>query len=482
MKSETDDRQDLEARYRRCVEELSSRNQGHVLRWWEEISTSARRQLLSEIEAISWSQVDPLIETHVRQRPPSAPIDQLEPAPVWPAKPEPGNESSYREARNLGEELIRTGKVAAFTVAGGQGTRLGYEGPKGTVPVTPVRKKTLFQLFAEMIDAAGCRYGVKIPWYIMTSPENHGATRDFFETQSYFGLRPTDVVLFRQGTLPLFDFEGRILMRDRARFWTGPDGHGGSLKALRDSGSLADMERRGIETIAYFQVDNPLIKLFDPLFIGLHAQTSSEMSTKVTPKAHDQERVGNLCLRNGRISVVEYSEFPAALAIAKNSNGSRKFDASNLAIHAISVSFLNRIVGSDFQLPFRRAEKVVEFQNEQGEMIRPETPNAVKLEMFVFDAIPLAKDPLLLQVDRAEEFSPVKNAAGDDSLESAIRDQNRRACRWMQQAGVEVPIDSSGEPAVVLEIAPSAALEAGDLMAKRGSWPTLKAGTSVYLG
>lgn len=470
-----------DSRYESCLAELKKRSQDHVLRWWDELGPDQRSQLLSDIESIPWDVVDPLIKTHVLASPERAIPNDLSPPEVFPQPPGPGQKALYDKAVRTGRGLLGAGKVAAFTVAGGQGTRLGFEGPKGAVTITPVREKTLFQLFAEMIRAAGVRYEVKIPWYIMTNPLNHEQTVGFLKDHDFFGLPQRDVYLFTQGMLPVFDLSGRMLLADKHRLSLAPDGHGGSLKALVTSGALEDLKSRGIEIISYFQIDNPLVKPFDPLFIGLHAETSSEMSTKVTPKANDLERVGNVCLHEGKVTVIEYSDFPDKLARARNRNGSRRFDAGNLAIHLLSVGFIDRAVGRSFQLPFRRVEKTVDCLDERGELQRPGAPNAVKLETFIFDALSLANKPLLFEVDRAEEFSPVKNAAGIDSLETAKRDQNARACRWLEAAGVNIPRKPDGQPDVTIAIAPSFALDADDIKEQHDNLPTLRPGDEVYI-
>lgn len=477
----TSDPASIESRYRRCTEQLATRGQDHVLRWWDDLGAPQREHLLSEIDSIPWSHLDPLVETHVRNRPRDQVRANLEPAEVYPCRPDGGNAALYRDAVVVGDELIRAGKVAAFTVAGGQGTRLGFEGPKGAVTITPVREKTLFQLFAETIMAVRKRYGVAIRWYIMTNPGNHRQTVGFLEDHEFFGLPPQDVVLFSQGMLPSFDLDGKILLEDKHRLALAPDGHGGALKSLVASNALQDMASRGIEIISYFQVDNPLVKPFDPLFIGLHAKTGSEMSTKVASKVDDFERVGNVCMHQGRVVVIEYSDFPDELARAKNPDGSRRLNVGNLAIHLLDVDFVDRIIAQKFELPYRRAEKTVTWMDENGFQRTPPTANAIKLETFVFDALSLAKNPLLLEVDRAEEFSPVKNAKGVDSVESAIRDQIRRAARWLERAGVTIPRKPDGEPDVIIEIAPAYALDADDVKRRVTRPPELHAGETIYI-
>jgi UDP-N-acetylglucosamine/UDP-N-acetylgalactosamine diphosphorylase len=323
---------------------------------------------------------------------------------------------------------------------------------------------------------------VAIPWYIMTSPANHEQTLDYLRKERFFGLPERDVILFRQGMLPQFSLDGHALMNSKHSLALGPDGHGGSLKALAHSGALQDMKSRGVSIISYFQVDNPLVKPLDPLFIGWHAETGSEMSVKVTPKADDLERVGNVCLADGKVSVIEYSELPEELAHARTESGRRKFDAANLAIHLIDVAFVERIVGTSFRLPFRRAVKAVPYMDSSGEIVEPEKPNAVKLETFVFDAFPHARHALVFEVDRAEEFSPVKNATGVDSLETSQRDQIRRACRWIEGAGVPVPRRPDGEPDVTVVVSPRFALDETDLRHHRSEIPELHPGDRLLLG
>ncbi|MFN0055866.1 MAG: UTP--glucose-1-phosphate uridylyltransferase [Planctomycetales bacterium] len=475
--------QELNERYRACRERLESRGQGHLLRWWDELDAEARRHLLGEIESIPWGVIDPLLESHVRARPVEVPMDDLAPPATWRREPAPEQEPLYRAAADRGAQLIADGKVGAFTVAGGQATRLGFDGPKGAMTITPVREKSLFQLFAETIAAVQARYGVRIPWYIMTSPANHRQTLGFLSDHEYFGLPKQDVMLFNQRMLPSCDFQGRMLLSDRSHLALAPDGHGGALKSLSLSGALRDMQERGVEIVSFFQVDNPLVAPFDPLFIGLHRLTGSELSTKVARKASDFERVGNVCLAGGKVVVVEYSNFPAELATVRQPDGRRRFDCGNLAIHLLERSFIERIVGREFELPFHRSEKSVTWLDEHGRerSSAPETPNAVKLETYVFDALPLASNPLLLEVERGEEFSPVKNAAGNDSVATAVRDQVRRAARWLEAAGATIPRTSAGEPAVTLEIAPAYALTQDEFL-RRGPHPmALQSGEAVYL-
>jgi UDP-N-acetylglucosamine/UDP-N-acetylgalactosamine diphosphorylase len=397
--------------------------------------------------------------------------------PVVPAD-SPDNPRYHR----IGEEALRRGEVAVLVVAGGQGTRLGYDGPKGEFPVTPIHNKPLFQVFAEQLLAHSRDAGKPIPWYIMTSDANDAATRAFFQKHNHFGYDPKNIFFFQQGMMPAFDLAtGQMLLAEKDSLALSPDGHGGSLRALDRSGALADMRRRGVEHLSYFQVDNPLVHTIDPLFLGLHDLTASEMSSKTIPKAHALEKVGNFVLADGTLQVIEYSDLPDELAKQTNPDGSLRFNAGSIAIHALRVSFIERLNhGGQLNLPWHRAEKKVPFIDDSGNSIKPNQPNAIKLEQFVFDAIPLAQNPLVYETDRSEEFSPVKNAEGSDSPATCRRDQIRRSARWLRDAGVEVPA-KEGEPDALIEISPLFATSANQLKTRSSLPRSIAPGARVDL-
>jgi len=474
---------DLSRQYAEQRERLARAGQQHVLWYWDDLDDVARLQLLGDLGGVDLELCASLVKTHVLARPVLKGFERIEPAQVWPAEPDAARQAFYQQALEAGEEAIAAGRIAAFTVAGGQGTRLGFDGPKGAFPISPVRRATLFRLFAEALHGCARRYRFRPPWYIMTSPGNHGQTLAFFQSNDYFGLSPADVVFFSQGQIPAFFPDGRIALAERHRIALSPDGHGGSFHALKRSGALDDMRARGVDYISYFQVDNPLAKVVDPLFIGLHSLAGSEMSSKAVAKADDSERVGNFCLADGKLVVIEYSDFPKELASARNPDGSRRFDAGNVAIHIVSRQFIERLVadGAAAALPWHRAEKVVRAIDPARGDPEPVPTAVVKLERFVFDALPLAGNPLVMYTRREEEFSPVKNAAGVDSVETARRDMIRRAARWLESCGVSVPRDVRGEPALALEISPAFALDVDDLR-RRLTFPVnLKPGCPFVL-
>ncbi len=474
--------------------ELAAAGQLHLLAFWNELDDEQRGQLLDDLDQVDLRRCLPLIETLVRNKPQAVMPMSIEPPDVLPSAaqvdadrrsdgPAARYADLYDRARRAGADAIASGRVAALTVAGGQGTRLGFDGPKGAFPVTPIRRACLFQVFAEYLHGVARRFGRRPPWYIMTSPTNHAATLAVFEQHGWFGLPREAAFFFTQGQMPAFLPDGRIALAEKHRVALSPDGHGGTLAALARSGALEDMKRRGVDHISYFQVDNPLVHAVDALFVGLHELAGSEMSSKVVTKAHDTERVGNLCVADGRMCVIEYSDLPESLAVARNADGSRRFDAGSIAVHVISRAFVERLTaeGAAERLPWHRAEKKVETVDDDGQPVRPTSPNAVKLETFIFDAIPLAANPLAMYTAREEEFSPVKNAEGSDSPATCLRDQVRRAARWLEACGVPVPRDSAGEPAVRLEISPAFALDESDLRERLTQPPALQPGGQLLL-
>jgi UDP-N-acetylglucosamine/UDP-N-acetylgalactosamine diphosphorylase len=341
----------------------------------------------------------------------------------------------------------------------------------------------LFQVFAEQILAASRRAGTPVPWYVMTSAANDVATRAFFRRHGYFGLDAQDVFFFIQGTMPAIGFDGKVLLADKGAVALSPDGHGGTLLALRTSGALEDLARRGVELISYFQVDNPLLRSVDPLFLGLHDLRGAQMSAKSLPKRHPAERLGTFCLVDGKVTVIEYSDMPEALAGATAPDGRLRFNAGSIAIHILSRRFIERLTADgECPLPFHHAAKKVPFVDEAGNLVKPEEPNAVKLEKFIFDAMPLAEKTVVLETVRSEEFSPIKAVSGEDSLTGSLHDQIRRAAGWLEAAGVSVPRDADGQVAAAIEISPLFADSAEELAAKVPPDLTIAAGQSLYLG
>lgn len=446
---------------KQLTERLASVGQEHVLRYVDELDEDAKFRLLGQASVLPFDEIDELIATYVTASPEFELPSDVEPAPYFGAGDNAGWDRAT--AHEAGEDLIRAGKVAAFVVAGGQGSRLGYDGPKGCFPAGAVSRKPLFAFFAENLLEARDRYGVRIPWYIMTSPLNHDATVAFFREHQHFGLEASDLMFFPQGTMPSFDMNtGKILLAGKDQIATNPDGHGGSITALAHSGALADMRERGVEHLSYFQVDNPIIRILDPVFIGLHAQhedSSSEVTSKMLPKAYPEEKVGLFCRSQDRTMVIEYSDMPAETQAETDENGQLRFLAGSIAIHMFGVEFLERIAGDkSFALPYHRAvKKVPHLDLETGQQVAPTEPNGIKLEKFVFDALPLAESSLVLETDRITEFAPIKNAEGTDSPASSGEIQTERAARWLERLGVHIARKDDGTPDCVIELSPRTA-------------------------
>lgn len=456
--------QNIQKEYEKVFQQARAAGQEHLFAFWNELDGAQQEALLAQVRELDFERVGHLVKECVLTAAPFELPKTIEPADFFPADPVGDMQTrEYQRAWLAGEEALHAGKVCAFTVAGGAGTRLGFDGPKGIYPISPIRNKPLFQLFAEYILNCQKRYHPGIRWYIMTSDTNHEATVKFFQDNLFFGLKADEVIFFQQGMMPAFSKDGKILLDMKGALSLSPDGHGGSLRAMRKSGALADMEKHGIEYISYFQVDNPLVRCLDPLFIGLHIMSGSEMSSKSLAKADDLEKVGNFVVGDGKLMVIEYSDLPESLARAKNSDGSRKFDAGSIAIHILSREFVERITEGDLKLPYHRAVKKVPYIDAMGQLVKPTEPNAIKLEQFVFDAIPLAKNSIVLQTKREEEFSPVKNAEGVDSAVTCRRDLVARAARWLEKAGIDLERDAQGQPKGIVEVSPLRAIFPKDL-------------------
>jgi UDP-N-acetylglucosamine/UDP-N-acetylgalactosamine diphosphorylase len=386
--------------------------------------------------------------------------------PYLPLPSTPADFAERKEMGRAGEALIRAGKVAVLTVAGGQGTRLRYEPPKGTYLIGAVSRKSLCQIQSERIMATGRRYGLSLPWYIMTSDATDIPTREFFRQADYFGLPPADVQFFCQRMMPSLDRSFRIPLIAKDEILISPNGHGGTLLALAESGMLDDMMRRGIEEISYFQVDNPLVPAADPVFLGYHSHARAQMSSKALWKREPEEPVGAFVRLGDRIIVREYSDLTKEQMYERTPDGKLVYGLGSIAIHAIRVDFVRRLTAGGFKLPFHLAEKNAAVLDDSGQLVKPEGKNVYKFETFVFDALYHAERSVVFEICREEEFSPVKNAVGKDSPETCRRDMSALYANWLAQAGADVPRDAEGRTIHPIEISPLFALDLEELAAK----------------
>lgn len=441
---------------------LAPHDQTHVLRYWDELDAASREQLAGQIQALDLAELSRLVAG--KEQPTDyAAMAERATLPMAVSADGRGVAWSCKTARQRGEQALREGHIAVILVAGGQGTRLGFDSPKGMFPIGPLSQRTLFQIFADRLRATELRYGVTIPWYVMTSEATDAPTRAYFNDNDNLGLTADQIVIFQQGTMPAVDAAtGKLLLSERDSLALSPDGHGGTLAALDRNGCLERMKSSGHRHLFYFQVDNPLVTLCDPEFIGHHLLSGSEMTSQVIRKRYPTEKVGNVVQVDGRTHVIEYSDLPEEAAEMTDENGGLKLWAGSIAVHLFDVAFLDRQRASDTSLPFHRANKTVPYLDETSRLVDPPTPNAIKFEKFIFDLLPAARRTIICEVEPAQAFAPVKNADGAAAdtpslARQGIVDLHRD---WIERAGGSVA------EGVKVEINARFSLDPGELRAR----------------
>jgi len=449
------------------VEKVFSHKQEHVFRWWNDLTINEQKNLLNQLRLTDFTLLQDFIEKHTKGNKLISPeATTLEPPDIIPIPQNDSQKALSDEAGEIGENAIEAGTVAVVTVAGGLGTRLGANRPKGMLPISPIMGKSIFQLHAEKIQAMMKKYDTVIPWYIMTSLNNDEMTRNFFEENRYFSLSTDNVSFFTQDVLPVIDLQGKLLMDSKSSIVTSPNGHGGTLLALKERGILSNMNERGIKHIFYHQVDNILIKIADPVYLGYHISAGAKMSPKVVQKTDPEEKVGIVGIKDGHLDTIEYSELSDEERHALNPDGTLKFGMGNPAIYLLDVDFVEKINKSLFALPYHKAIKKVSCVDENGCKIKPSENNAAKFEMFIFDALKHAEKSIIMEVVREDEFSPVKNAEGNSSPDTARHSMINMFGRWLQEAGVEIPKDEAENVKGTIEISPLYALDTEELKEK----------------
>jgi UDP-N-acetylglucosamine/UDP-N-acetylgalactosamine diphosphorylase len=435
---------------------LAPIRQEHLLAFWDQLDDEGRDRLARQIDCLDPALFQDLKAEHLQEqksagnesskwsalaaRAASPPAMRLDGSGV-PFTPD--------QARAKGAEVLRAGQVGMILVAGGLGTRLGFDQPKGMFRLGPLSGRPLFQILLEQLQAVARRYDVHIPLYVMTSPATDEVTRQFLDEHRWFGVPLDDARVFCQSTMWAVDdrFE-KILMQSPDSLFLGPDGHGGMLAALAKSGSLADAQRRGIKYFFYGQIDNPLLQVCDELFLGSHVLAGSQMTTQVVKKRDPLERVGNVVAIDGidgnnKVQVIEYSDLPPEYARKTNPDGSLKLWAGNLAVHAFDVDFVAGAASQKNALPFHKAKKKVPCLDSTGKTVEPDRPNAIRFERFIFDLLPLARQALVVEADPAEAFAPVKNSDDESTdnprtAKAAMMDLHRR---WLRAAGAKIADD-----------------------------------------
>ncbi|MHC4823481.1 MAG: UTP--glucose-1-phosphate uridylyltransferase [Planctomycetota bacterium] len=447
----------------KSVEELRATLQDRGLsKVWlpaEQLGGWAVAQLAEDLSGIDWDIYD-------RQRkallhPSDSCLPSIFPPELVPAScrtDAPG----YREALEAGEWALRGNTIAILTVAGGQASRLGFDGPKGAYPIGQISGSSLFQILAGQIHRLRERYSCDLPWIIQTGPGNHQETITFFERRSFFGLGSGTVSFVCQGSLPALHPKGQLLLATPSRLFQNPDGHGGVYRALKRSGLINDLRGRGVHTLFYCQVDNPLAWLGDPVFLGHHLLQEARMSVKVVEKIEPSEKVGLVVSDGERNLCVEYSDLDEETQSQRAEDGGLTYRAGNIAIHAFELDFLEEM--AEANLPLHLAKKQIRGLAPDG--VGTTMLEGVKFETFVFDALPMARRSMVQYADRFQEFAPVKNRSGVDSIATSKTALSARAREWIASVdGFEIDTDLE----TTMEIAPGLCLGPLDLQRQEAS-------------
>ena len=448
-----------------CVAKVCEAGQDHVFQHWESLTSDEQRVLIADLGEIDFQLLKRLVQQTIHAG--DAPTDErvLKPVPME-VPPAAEDEPEERElCRTLGEYALRKGQVA-FVTAAGTGGADPTEEPLGLLPVGPVTGKSVFQLQAEKIRALNRRYKTSLRWYIFCHPLQHETTAAFFKDNSYFGLNCSDIQFFTEDLLPVVDRRGRLILAEPWRTAKSTVGQGGIVMHFLQEETLKSLERGGIDHLFYFQVDNPLVNVGDPVFLGLHIKKRSEISSKAIRRQADDD-LAVFCLSNNYVGVALPSELTEEELELQNSDGDSAFDAGQIGVHLFSVEFLRRLAESKPQMAFRGVPHSTAAINKRGQTVRPASPNSIRFQSLLLDVVQGSKAVTIVEVDRAEEYSPIRNMSGAASPQTAQRDLSHLYTRWLRQACAELKQSnksSSIDPAV--EISPLYAMDAEELKEK----------------
>lgn len=392
---------------------LKKYGQEHLLKFYDELSEEEQERLLKQIENIDFEAMKELYNLSKKEfdfkDQKIEPMEHLDKSKL--------SEEELENYKKIGEKIIKQGELAVVTMAGGQGTRLGHNGPKGTYDLGLDSHKSIFEILCENLKRSFEEYGVKLPWYIMTSKENDQETKKFFEDNNYFGYGKENIQFFKQGELPILSKEGKMLLSEKGVVKEAADGHGGVFEALYKSKMYEDMKKKNIKMVFISGVDNVLAKLVDPIFIGATIANNKESAGKSVAKAYAEEKVGVYCKKDDKIGMIEYSEITPDMAAALDENGEFLYGESNILCNLFDIKVLDKL--SKNKLPYHVAFKKANYIDPEGNEFVAKEPNSYKFETFMFDAFEGLDNMLLFRVKREEEFAPVKNKDGVDSPETA---------------------------------------------------------------
>ncbi len=431
------------------IEMMERYKQIEIITHFNSLSEIQKKEFLKKIENLNIEKTFSLYEKIGKNEKKKDEFNEITP-PENILKPSENPEfTQYLKVK--GHEKLKKGEIAICIVAGGQGTRLGFPYPKGMFPITPIKNKTLFQLFTEKARKISDKYKVDIPLFFMVNPENKVLIEKFFSENNFFGYKK-NTKFFTQEILPSIMTDGKLILKDKTTLFSNPDGHGGCLKALYKTGITERLKVDGKTTIFYCHIDNPLVNVCDPVFLGYHTERNAEFSLKVIEKKDPEENVGIFVNKNGKNAVIEYIDFPDELKKKKDKNGNLVFNAGSIGIHYISIDFIERLNKMGFPLPYHKAIKKI--NSIYGEV------EGIKFETFIFDAIPFAERVSCVLTDREEEFAPLKNKEGVDSPEEVKKAISNQGKKYLRYAGINVPDE------ILVEISPLFAIDKEEVKEK----------------
>lgn len=402
-----------------AISKLKKYNQEHILKY--DLNNKQQEELEKQIENIDFEQLKSLYESTKEEK--CIEEKKIEHIP-YTDKTKLTKEEQL-SLFEIGEQVIKQGHYAVITMAGGQGTRLGHNGPKGTYALDTINgKKYIFEIIIDRLKKAEKQYNVTIPWYVMTSKENHQDTILFLEKNNYFGYNKDKIKFFKQGELPLIDIQGKIILDENAKIKEAADGNGGIYEALSKSGMLQELKQNQIEWIFISGIDNILSNFVDPILLGLTIKENNVIASKSVAKANPQEKVGVFCKMNGKPKIIEYIDLPEEMAEELDENGELMYGEVNIGTYLYNRSVLENLANA--KLPYHAAFKKSGYLNANGKFIEPDEPNVFKFETFIFDAFTRYDDMTIMRVKREDEFAPVKNRTGNDSPETAVKLYNEK--------------------------------------------------------
>lgn len=373
-----------------------------------------KEEFASEVLKINFEELNKLYDKAIKNE--KVENSKIEPIPY--IEKDKLSEEEKEHYKKIGEDIIRNNEYAVVTMAGGQGSRLGHDGPKGTFDFGLENHKSIFEVLCDRLKEAYKKYNVYIPWYIMTSRQNNEDTINFFKKNNYFGYSKENVYFFKQGELPVLNDQGKLMLNKEGNINTAADGHGGVFISMEKEKITENMKQRGIKWVFIGPVDNVLIKMIDPIFIGICQDKNVLAGGKSIIKAYPEERVGVFCKKDGKPDVIEYTEISKEMAEMKNDRGELVYAESHINCNVFNIDIIEKI--SKNKLPYHSAHKKIEYLNKEGQVVKPEEPNAYKFEAFIFDAFKMLDEMTIFRVKREEEFAPIKNAEGKDSPKTAL--------------------------------------------------------------